>query len=128
MKRVFAGLAWTVLISLAPAFAEDQTTNQTNRLESVFQEWEMPRFTEDMLFRISDYELSNIIVGENFVYTGLFVQVAKTPKNFQLLHLINPFAPREYGVNFSGTPTGRPHAFIDPKRHEPGLVLFSIGR
>jgi hypothetical protein len=124
MKSVILGLAVAGLTSLAPCFGQVQT----NQLESAFHEWEMPRFTQDMLYRVPEHELSNIIVGEKFVYTGLFVQVVKTPKNLQLLHLINPFAPREYGVNFSGTPTGRPHAFTDPKRHEPNLVLFSIGR
>jgi hypothetical protein len=106
MKRLFI-----LSVVLAPLLAQTQV-NTPDPLSDV----ELSTYTRNYIFGTPEISYDRIF-GDRVVYSGLAIQLIRAPNP---LHLINPWAPKEYGPSDQNLAT-------DPVTGKPaGIRLFAI--
>jgi hypothetical protein len=106
MKKLFI-----LSVVLAPLL----TQAQLNALEPI-TDVELATYTQNYIFGTPEVSYDRII-GERVVYSGIGIQLIRAPNP---LHLINPWAPKEYGPSSQ-------NLVIDPVNGRPaGLKFFVI--
>ena len=106
MKRLFV-----LTVAFAPLLAQAQL-KPLDTLTDV----ELATYTRGYIFGIPETSYDRI-VGERVVYSGISIQLIRSPNPLQL---INPWAPKEYGPSDQ-------NLAIDPVTAKPaGLRFFAI--
>jgi hypothetical protein len=106
MKKTFI-----LSVALAPLLAQAQLKPLDPLTDA-----ELATYTHNYIFGTPEISYDRI-VGERVVYSGVAIQLIRAPNP---LHLINPWAPKEYG-------SSEQNLAIDPVTRKPaGIKFFAI--